>query len=74
MKITVSQGWEPSEIEKLIGFWNMGMSASEIEAILKRPRNSILGKIHRLRAHPKFSNYIIRPLATEKANRAGVRR
>ena len=41
--------WSDNEIETLTTLWNNGKSAAQIGIVVKRSREAVLGKIHRLK-------------------------
>lgn len=40
--------WSKSDIKKLEHYWSAGLSASQIGVRLNKPRNAVIGKVHRL--------------------------
>tara|TARA_R100001086_G_scaffold249059_3_gene187595 strand:- start:799 stop:1284 length:486 start_codon:yes stop_codon:yes gene_type:complete len=46
--MTLNTGWTKKEEETLTHFWALGESASKIGAKLKRSRNSVISKVHRM--------------------------
>lgn len=41
--------WKTTEDELLLSLWRKGLSSSEISAQIGRTRNSVIGRVHRLR-------------------------
>lgn len=61
--VKFEQPWTEPEIVALIRLWNSGHTASEITNVLPhRKRNSIIGKVTRLRDSPSTAHLITRPV------------
>lgn len=66
--------WSEKEIKMLIDLFNMWSPLRNIATMLKRSKNSVLGKLHRLRRHQLYAAKLIRPINLSKSHKVAKSR